>query len=128
MNFGMDCAQNPIDFNKKLATYYVIVDDEGIYSGNSTRLDWTPERDVLDVQRASDHPVERALQRTDFTRSCFGAQAPKQFLTVEAVSHGHAAWLVKAEFVLARDFQSLIDVFFADEMAFGGAGFDDHQL
>ncbi|MDX3342559.1 hypothetical protein V5N34_27495 [Streptomyces baarnensis] len=121
----MDRTQHLVDLGKRTATYYVIVDDEGVYSGKGIQPGWTPERDVLDVQRASDHPVERELQRTDFTRACFDSIAPMQFLTVDAVSHGHAAWLVRAQFELDRSFASLVDVFFADELAFDAAAFGD---
>ncbi|OKJ10536.1 hypothetical protein AMK21_30040 [Streptomyces sp. CB00316] len=120
----MDHAHRPVDLAKATATYYVIVDDQGIISGKRIRPGWTPERDVLDVQRASEHSVERELQRVDFTRACFGSLAPMQFLTVDAVSHGHAAWLVKNQFALDRAFASLTEVFYADELAFDAAAFD----
>ncbi|MGW8487442.1 hypothetical protein [Streptomyces sp. NPDC055886] len=121
----MDHGQRRVDLTKATATYYVIVDDDGIISGKGVRPGWTPERDVLDVQRASEHPVERELQRVDFTRACLGSLAPMQFLTVEAMSHGHAAWLVKDQFTLDRAFDSLAEVFFADELAFDAAAFGD---
>ncbi|MFF3974975.1 hypothetical protein ACFYZ6_34695 [Streptomyces rubiginosohelvolus] len=121
----MDHAHRPVELTKATATYYVIVDDDGIISGKGVRPVWTPERDVVDVQRASEHPVERELQRVDFTRACLSSLAPMKFLTVEAMSHGHAAWLVKDQFTLDRAFESLAEVFFADELAFDAAAFGD---
>ncbi|MFE7058453.1 hypothetical protein ACFVAO_24900 [Streptomyces californicus] len=121
----MDHAHRPVELTKATATYYVIVDDDGIISGKGVRPGWMPERDVVDVQRASEHPVERELQRVDFTRACLGSLAPMKFLTVEAMSHGHAAWLVKDQFTLDRAFESLAEVFFADELAFDAVAFGD---
>ncbi|WP_331727103.1 hypothetical protein OG725_37195 (plasmid) [Streptomyces sp. NBC_01213] len=125
MDFDMDRVPYKADLAKTPATYYVIADDEGACSGAYGRTTWTPERYVLDVQRASDHPVEQELQRTDFTQACFESHSPLLFLTIEAVSHGHAATVAKQQFALDRDFQALQDVFFADELAFDAAAFGD---
>lgn len=72
----MDRVEYRVDLIKKLATYYVVVDDEGVYSGNEWREDWEGERDVLEVQRASDCDIERELQRRDFTWSVLDSQSP----------------------------------------------------
>lgn len=106
-----------VDLIKKSATYYVIADDEGIYSGNEWREDWAGERDVLDVQRAADCAIERELQRRDFTWSATDSQCPLQFLTIEAISHGRAAFLAKRQY---REAQA-----FADELAFDATRFGD---
>lgn len=114
------------DLSKARATYYVIADDEGAYSGNSWRYkDREPERDVLEVQRAAADSVERELQREGLSQAVIDSQSPLKFLTVEAVSHADAASLVRRQFAEERKFEVLADVFYADELAFGGAGFGD---
>jgi hypothetical protein len=117
VTFELDSAPAyRVDLTKRPNTYFVIADDEGVYSGNSWRDDWTPERDVLHVERAADHPVERELQRDDLTESCDDSQSPLRFLTYTAVSHGRAAHLARRDFAAQQAFEELTDVFYADEL------------
>ncbi|MFB6841861.1 hypothetical protein [Streptomyces sp. NPDC056361] len=125
MGPDMDRVDYRVDLAKTSGTYYVIADDHGVYSGKEWLENWEGERDVLDVQRAADCDIERELQRTDFTRSALASQSPLQFLTVEATSHGRAAFLAKRAYREAQAFQNLQDVFFADELAFDPSHFGD---
>ncbi len=121
----MDRAEYRVDLTKTAATYYVIADDEGVYSGNEWREDWTGERDVLDVQRAADCGIERELQRRDLTWSVLDSQSPLKFLTIEAISHGRAAFFAKREYRAEKAFADLSAVFFADALAFDATRFGD---
>jgi hypothetical protein len=123
MNPEMDRVEYSVDLGKRPGTYFVLADDEGVY-------DWRVFRDadrryVLEVQRASDDPTEQYLQREDLDAACHGSQSPVKFLTYEAVSQGHAAHLALREHAERRTFEELEDVFYADELAFIGAGFTD---
>ncbi|WP_433407004.1 hypothetical protein [Streptomyces sp. CA-146814] len=123
MNPEMDRVEPRVDLTKRPGTYFVIADDEGVYDWNVWRdLD---RRHVLEVQRASGHPVEQYVQREDLEAACEDSQSPLVFRTFRAVSHGHAAHLALREDADRRAIRDLEDVFYADELAFTGAGFTD---
>ncbi len=125
MNPEMDRVEYRADLTKRPGTYFVIADDEGVYDWKVWRNPDRPQRCVLEVQRASDDPTERYLQREDLSAACHDSQSPVVFLTYEAVSQGHAAHLALREYAERQAFQELEDVFYADELAFTGAGFTD---
>ncbi|MDX2554719.1 hypothetical protein [Streptomyces stelliscabiei] len=86
-----------VELRKLTALWFVIADDEGQW----TRQDRGPARDVLHVERAADHDVERAMQRDDIRAEL--AAAPGHTLTeVYAVSAAHAAGLARREFYGAQ--------------------------
>jgi len=109
----MDRAEYRPDLTKRPGTYFVIADDE------------EGQRRVLEVQRASDHPVEEHTQHEDLQAVCDTAQSPLLFLTYTAVSHTHAAHRTYRAYADQQAFQALEDVFHAAELAFTGAGFTD---
>ncbi|MER6723362.1 MULTISPECIES: hypothetical protein [Streptomyces] len=119
----MDRAETRVDLAKRPGTYFVIADDEGVYDWNVWKD--TVTRHVLEVQRASDHPVELYVQHEDLNAACDDSQSPLIFRTYRAVSQGHAAYLALREYADEHAFQELEDVFYADELAFTGAGFTD---
>ncbi|MFF3127770.1 hypothetical protein ACFVRD_37000 [Streptomyces sp. NPDC057908] len=123
MNPEMDRVEPRVDLTKWPGTYFVITDDEGVYDWNVWKD--IEARHVLEVQRASDHPVELYAQREDLEAACDDSQSPLIFRTYQAVSQGHAAYLALREHADRRTFQELEDVFYADELAFTGAGFTD---
>jgi hypothetical protein len=125
MSAEMDRCEHRVDLTKQLATYYVVADDEGVYCDPVWKDDESIERYILEVQRASDHPVERGVQWEDLSAACDDSQSPLILRRIEAVSHGHAAYLLRQEFATAWTFVELTDVFYADELAFHGAGFSD---
>ncbi|GBQ04366.1 hypothetical protein SSP531S_58600 [Streptomyces spongiicola] len=94
----MDCAPAyRVELRKLTALWFVISDDEGQW----TPQDREPARDVLHVERAADHDVERAMQRDDIRTEL--DSAPGHTLTeVYAVSAAHAAGLARREFYGAQ--------------------------
>ncbi|MGW2724106.1 hypothetical protein [Streptomyces sp. NPDC001492] len=124
MNAEMDRAEQRVNLTKEPGTYFVIADDEGVYDAKVWKSDEL-KRYVVEVQRASDDEVEQYVQREDLDVACESSQSPLKFLTYKAVSHGHAAALARREFAEQMAFEELTDVFFADELAFTGAGFGD---
>jgi hypothetical protein len=91
MDSEMDRVEYRVDLEKHFAAYFVVADDEGIYAPRAWRSSNRPY--VLEVQRASDHPVERYLQQQDLDAAVLGNQSPIRLLTFRAVSSGHAAYL-----------------------------------
>jgi hypothetical protein len=107
-----DLAPRP-DLVKRSAAFLVIADDESAWSKD----DWAPQRDIVRVERVSDHTVERDLQRHNFTQACLDSYLdshPLRFLTYTAVSHGHAAHLARRAFATERAFEKLANIFYDD--------------
>ncbi|WP_455361275.1 hypothetical protein [Streptomyces sp. SYSU K21746] len=125
MNPEMDRVEPRVDLTKQPGTYFVTADDQGVYDWRIWREGEEFQRHVLEVQRASNHPVEQHTQREDLEATCDDSQSPLVFLTYQAVSQGHAAYLARREYTDRQTFQALEDVFYADELAFTGAGFTD---
>ncbi|PNG16494.1 hypothetical protein [Streptomyces cahuitamycinicus] len=125
MNAEMDRAEQRVNLTKEPGTYFVIVDDEEVYDWPVWKTGEELKRYVVEVQRAADSEVERYVQREDLTAACDDSQSPLKFRTYQAVSHGHAAALAMREFAEQMAFEELTDVFYADELAFTGAGFGD---
>ncbi|MEU3279192.1 hypothetical protein [Streptomyces antibioticus] len=125
MNAEMDRAEYRVNLTKEPGTYFVIADDEGVYDSKVWKSGEELRRYVVEVQRAADSEVERYVQREDLTAACDDSQSPLKFRTYQAVSHGHAAALAMREFAEQMAFEELADVFYADELAFTGAGFGD---
>ncbi|WP_159107686.1 hypothetical protein [Streptomyces ardesiacus] len=85
------------ELRKLTALWFVISDDEGQW----TAQDRGPARDVLHVERAATHDVERAMQRDDIRAELDAA--PGHTLTeVYAHSAAHAAALARREFYGAQ--------------------------
>ncbi|MFE4583198.1 hypothetical protein [Streptomyces chartreusis] len=127
MNAELDRAEQPVNLIKKPGTYFLLIDDEEVYDWPVWQSDDKLQRHVVEVQRASDNEVERYVQREDLDAACDDAQSPLKFFTHQAVSHGHAAALAMREFAEQMAFEELADVFYADELAFTGAGFGDSR-
>jgi hypothetical protein len=125
MNPEMDRVEYRPDLVKRPGIYFVLADDEGVYDWKVWRGADQPQRYVLEVQRASDDPAERYLQQEDLDAACDNSQSPVRFLAYEAVSQGHAARLALRDYAERQTFEELQDVFYADELAFTGAGFTD---
>lgn len=97
-----------VELRKLTALWFVISDDEGQW----TPANRAPARDVLAVERAADHDVERAMQRDDIRAEL--DTAPGHTLTeVYAHSAAHAAGLARREFYAAQVIEA------AEGIAFG---------
>lgn len=94
MTIDMDRVAYHVDLTKRLASYYVIADDEGIYLRRGEPV----TRVVLDVQRVSDDPIEHHVQYTDLENFVATHQSPLIFRIVQAYSYGHATHLVLDEY------------------------------
>ncbi|MGW3627604.1 hypothetical protein [Streptomyces sp. NPDC000880] len=93
---------------KLTALFFVIADDEG---------QWAPDaaphtRDVLCVERAATHDVERAMQKLDILNECDGYPGIG-LVELYAVSAAHAAGLAR------RAYFNTLAVTEAENAAFG---------
>ncbi|MET8680970.1 hypothetical protein ABZW18_26165 [Streptomyces sp. NPDC004647] len=72
MDFTMDNAPYRVDLIKRLATYYVLADDREAFTSwaDHKSEDRQYGREVLHVERVTDHPEERQAQRNKLEGVC----------------------------------------------------------
>lgn len=113
-----------VDLVKRRTRHLVIVDDRDAHTNwaEHRRADRLPERRVVYVEREAEHPVEREAQWDELSGSVLDAECDSlSLVTVNAVSHAHAAALARHEYAVfnvAVRMGEVIDT----HLAYGGRG------